>query len=262
MGHVLAIVLPLATAIPEASGAAAEPPRIRKTTVIGTVYEVDPRFEKAIEAQIARARKELEAQRSQGKLIAYLSTPISSRGGGDEATNLAISDFVKVSLEGRYGVRVLWVMDPGKFQLPRVEGQEASGSDYLYMWTEILAGPDGTGKDFDMVYFTGPTDMWAFFGSERNLLEILDGYIDKQAQRDDRFRQEIAANRERRQAFLRFYALRASGAYSKGVHDEWNLFVKINRKRGVGEQIALYFDGRALSPAEMETEILPGYEKR
>ena len=56
--------------------------------------------------------------------------------------------------------------------------------------------------------------------------------------------------------------MRASSSYSTGAHDEWNIFVKINRKRALGEQIAMFFDGRPASPAEMETEISPGYEAR
>jgi hypothetical protein len=38
--------------------------------------------------------------------------------------------------------------------------------------------------------------------------------------------------------------------------------VRINRRRPIGEQLAVYFDGRPASPAEMETDVLPGYEFR
>ncbi len=38
--------------------------------------------------------------------------------------------------------------------------------------------------------------------------------------------------------------------------------MRINRKRPIGEQVAVFFDGRPASPAEMETEIAPGYEVR
>jgi len=65
-----------------------------------------------------------------------------------------------------------------------------------------------------------------------------------------------------RREFVRYYALRASAAYCSGARDEWNIFVRINRKRALGEQIAMFFDGRPASPAEMETEIAPGYEMR
>jgi hypothetical protein len=38
--------------------------------------------------------------------------------------------------------------------------------------------------------------------------------------------------------------------------------VRVNRKRTLGDQIAVFFDGRAVSPAAMETEIAPSYEVR
>lgn len=63
-------------------------------------------------------------------------------------------------------------------------------------------------------------------------------------------------------AFLRYYALRASSAYSSGAHDEWNIFVRINRKRPLGDQVTIFFDSRSASPAEMEADVSPGYELR
>ncbi len=245
--------------------------RARKATVLQTIYEVDPRFEKVIADQIARARAELAWHREQKKLIADISTPISSRGGSHEPTNLAIAAAVKKRLEAYYGSKGFYALDPGAFALPSVAGRKPEGGEYLYMWTEILAGPDGKGTDFDLVYFVGPSDVAMFFGAKRRnpgddsdggLLGSIDRYIDQKAVADEAFRKEVAADPERRQAYRRFYALRASAAYSKGAHDEWNLFVRINRKRGVGNQIACSFDGRALSPAEMETEISPGYEMK
>jgi len=131
------------------------------------------------------------------------------------------------------------------------------------MFTELLAGEDGTGKDFDMAHFTGPGDMRAFFGCGRDdVTGCLGRYVATRAATDGRFRQEVADNAPRRHAFVRYYALRASSAYSSGAHDEWNVVVKINRKRRLGEQIAMFFDGRPASPAEMETEVSPGYEVR
>lgn len=40
------------------------------------------------------------------------------------------------------------------------------------------------------------------------------------------------------------------------------IVVKVNRRRALGEQVAVVFDGRAASPAEVETETSPGYELR
>jgi hypothetical protein len=137
------------------------------------------------------------------------------------------------------------------------------------MWTQVLAGEKGDGRDFNMVYFAGPTDFAAYFGVHNSpVLDTVEKYIDVRAQSDDAFRRQVAADPQARKAFLRYYALRASVAYSKGCHDEWNIFRLVNQnirsdpERSVGEQITMYFDGRALSPAEMETEITPGYQRR
>ena len=54
--------------------------------------------------------------------------------------------------------------------------------------------------------------------------------------------------------FFRFYAARASANFSKGCHDEWNIFCEINRARlahsngDVGQLLAGYFDGRQIDP--------------
>ena len=238
--------------------------RERRATVINSVYDVNPRLEPVIRERITQARILMQSHREQRQFIAYLSTPISSRGGSHTPTNAAVSAFVKTQLEERYGPK-LWVLDPAQFESLKGQDPAPQGGDFLYMWTQILAGADGLGKDFDMVYFVGPNDVRGYFTAQganahANWLGELHRYVDQRAERDERFRQEIAANSEKRQAFVRFYGIRASSAFSLGAHDEWNLFVRVNRKRGVGEQIAMYFDGRPLSPAEMETEIKPGYE--
>ena len=105
--------------------------------------------------------------------------------------------------------------------------------------------------------------MRAFFGCGRDdVTGCIDRWLIARAAVDDKVRRGIAEDPVRRQAFLRYYALRASSAYSSGAHDEWNIFVRINRRRPLGEQVAVFFDGRPASPPEMETEIAPGYELR
>jgi hypothetical protein len=236
-------------------------PKPRKATVIGSYFNVDPRFDKAMQERIAQARRDLRAQRQAGKFTAYLSVPISSRGGGWEATNLEISAFTKQRLEAQSG-GTIWYLNPGEYQIVNVDGKEPDGGEFLWMWTEILAGEEGLGKDFDSVYFLGPTDTAAFFARYQRPGERLpDGiqhYLERQS--SDEFKRAILADPERLLAFRRFYQLRASVHWSKGAHDEWNIFVRLNKKRGVGEQIPMWYDGRALSPAEMEGEVERGYE--
>jgi hypothetical protein len=241
----------LALAAPAAAAECA-PPRAVTATVLGLKYCADPAFGAVIAERVQKIRADVRAQRQAGKLIVYASTPISPRGGGDTTVNLGVAASVKARLEKEYGGAV-WVLDPGAYQLPDTNGRAAGGGDYMVMWTEVLGGEDGGGRDFDMVHFTGPGDMRAFFGCGR---EDVSGCVARHPAA------AAIADPGRRQAFVRYYTLRASSAYSTGAHDEWNIVVKINRKRPIGDQVAVFFDGRAVSPPEMDAEIAPGYEVR
>ncbi len=254
--------IPLLVQGGEPSAAECSPPKLVVTTVLGMRYCAAPAFSAVIAGQVQKIRADVRAQRQAGKLIIYASTPISPRGGGHVAVNLEVAASVKTRLEKEYG-GVAWVLDPGRYQLPDVDGASAGGGEYMVMWTDVLAGEDGAGRDFDMVHFTGPGDMRSFFGCGK---EDVGGCIARalaaRAAKDAKLRREVADNPERRQAFIRYYTLRASSAYSTGAHDEWNIVVRINRKRPLGDQLAMFFDGRPASPAEMETEVGPGYEVR
>ena len=256
------LILVLAAGLDAASAAECAAPKAIVTTSVGMKYCADPAFDAVIAAQVQRVRQDTRAQRQAGKLVIYASTPISPRGGGHVETNLEIAASVKSKLEKEYGAAV-WVMDPGRYQMPDAGGKSPGGAEYMVMWTAVLAGDDGMGRDFDMVHFTGPNDMRAFFGCGRDdITGCIDRWLTARAAVDDKLRRSIAADPARRQAFLRYYALRASSAYSSGAHDEWNIFVKINRRRPLGEQVAVFFDGRPTSPPEMETQVSPGYELR
>ena len=130
----------------------------------------------------------------------------------------------------------------------------------MFMWTQILAGEDGSGADFDMVYFVGPTDVHEYFGiSGTAILEQLDKYVDRRAKEDNDFATEIANVPEKRREFVRYYGVRASVTYSAGSHDEWNIFRLVNKNRDPGERIAIWFDGRSVGIGADETIVSPGY---
>jgi len=258
----VALVLSLGPLAAAVAAAECAPPKAVVTTSVGMKFCADPGFGGVIASRLQTIRQDIAAQRQAGKLVIYASTPISPRGGGHMDTNLQIAASVKVRLEKEYGAAV-WVLDPGRYQLPDTGGKPAGGAEYMVMWTGALAGDDGTGRDFDMFHFTGPQDMRAFFGCGReDVTGCLDRWLTARAAADDKLRRAVADDSVRRQAFLRYYALRASSAYSSGAHDEWNILVRINRRRALGDQVAVFFDGRPVSPAEMETEVSPGYEFR
>ena len=136
-----------------------------RETVLGTWFRVHPALDESIDQKIGQLRDQIRLQRHSGKLTAYVSIPLTARGGGHQSTNQAIAAFVKQRLEAKYGPDRFWALAPGQLDssLSAVGEVKASGGDYMYLWTQVLAGADGRGADFDMVYFVGPGDMSAYF---------------------------------------------------------------------------------------------------
>src|SRR5207247_2002112 len=242
-----AVLVAVVAGAAPAAAQACRAPRALVDTIVGIKYCADPTFDAVVASQIQRIRGDVRAARQAGRLVIYASTPISPRGGGVEKVNVEIAASVKARLEKAYGGGA-WVLDPGVYQLPSVAGKAPGGDDYMVRWTRVLAGDDGAGRDFDMAHFTGPGDMRAFFGcGPDDLTGCLARWLAGRTAGDAGLRR-VADDAEARRAFLRYYAMRASAAYSAGAHDEWNIVVRINRKRTLGDQLAVFFDGRAVSP--------------
>jgi len=238
------------------------PPRARVATVVGLALCIDPSFEAAIGAQVEKVRGEIGPQREAGKLILYLSTPVGAQKGGRERIDLEVAKAVKTRLERELGDRV-WVLNPHQYPLSPLEGRTPGPDEHMLLWTYVLAGRDGLGRDLDMAYFTGPSDVRAYFGcGRRDLLGCLARWITARMASDEAFREEVEGSPGAEAALLRYYGAGGSSAQSKIGHDEWNIFSRINRRRPLEEQIGMFFDGRALSPAEIETSVWPGYELR
>jgi hypothetical protein len=282
-------------------------------------HEFHPEWEPLFDQQIEVVRSDIRRNRDEDKLIAYLSCPISSRGGGYSATNLEIAAYTAQRVMAHWGTRC-WVLNPGQYQMESAEGvrlmerhldqlrnteaglrtlEEAMGSperalgvrlndlppaeggDYMRMWTTVLAGEDGQGRQFDFYYFLAASDVWDFFtlGGGRTVTAGVEEYFARKTAIDHEFSAYFGGSRDvpqageqtpaeelerRRAAFFRFYAVRASIAYSKGSHDEWNIWVHINKQRltkaGVGDQLPGYWEGRQIDPAASETPVSKGYE--
>lgn len=173
-----------------------------------------------------------------------------------------------------------------------------TGGDYMRMWTKVIVedeyytGADkilqNTGNLFNAFYFIGPTDVQEFFLSEaRSLSQAVELYFARKYSLDDKFKNDFdcldeggsccrpldLANQEqramwhqRRQDFFRYYAIKAGTAFSRGSHDEWNIVCLLNTKRqahpeiyGLERNIAVFFDGRQVGPAQYLTFAAEGY---
>jgi hypothetical protein len=165
--------------------------------------------------QIDLIRQDIRRARADGKLIVYLSCPISARGGGDQSTNIDIARAVERRLLSQWGER-FWVLNPAQYQLESKEGtgmmdehakscnldltklraaSQPSGGDYMRMWTKVLVEDQdlynfddsrsaqpalkNTGQHFDGFYFIGPHDVYDFFLQESsfNLTTAIEGHF-------------------------------------------------------------------------------------
>jgi len=147
--------------------------------------------------QIKLIKSDVRRARVGGKLVVYLSCPISARGGGSSGTNIDIAQHTERTLMERWGER-FWILNPCQYQLESKEGtgliarhaeelnipparlkelraeHPPGGGDYMRMWTQILCednehGGTNMGRYTDMFYFLGPSDVLDFFSHEGRL---------------------------------------------------------------------------------------------
>jgi hypothetical protein len=245
---------------------AANPVTAAKSTEcarIGVCYCINTDMKPAIDARVASFRQQIADQRRAGKSIGYLSVPLSPAGGGYMPLNAEVAQSAKAALEKRYGSDAVFVLNPGVNEASLPSG--SGGADYMLMWVTLLEGANGLGEDFDFFYFAGPQDfarVLALDGSGDMLK--LDRYYDQRIKSDPEFEKAAKAGLTRI-AFRNYYALKASSAFSRGSHDEWNIVRTINERRrsdpklGIANQLPVLFDGRAVAAAEAEFNVSDGY---
>jgi len=253
-------IIPFALAILVTQAVAAEPVTAGHLTLCSagkSCFCVASGMEDAIAQRVASIRETVRAQKQQGKLIAYLSVPISGTGGGYFPINVQVAQQEKERIEQQLGAQSSWVLNPAStvFSLP----SGASGADYMAMWAQVLEGETGLGEDFDAFYFAGPAAYKHYFSlTGSNDAGRLADYYDSHAANDASLR-KIA-----RLDFIRYYGVRASVSFSSGSHDEWNIARGINERRraskdyGISRQLAVLFNGEAVAPSLFESAVAPG----
>ena len=241
--------------------AVAESAKSTECTKIGICYCVRTDLQPVIQARIAHFRQLAADARKSGKAVGYLSVPLSPTGGGYMKLNFEVAAAAKAAIEKRFGPDFVWVLDPGSAE-PLPNG---SGADYMLMWTEVLEGPSGLGEDLDFVYFAGPQDFGRVFGLDGNAdMAKIDQYFDKRIKSDPDLEKAVQGGLTK-SAFRKYYGLKASSTVSKGAHDEWNIIRIVNERRrndpklGVGNQLAVFFDGQGVPAAHVEAAVSEGY---
>lgn len=221
-------------------------------------YCINADLQGAIDRNVEYIRRRIAPQRALGKAIGYLSIPLSTVGGSYMGLNTKVAEGAKKRIEQRFGPGNVWILNPGAKEFGLPDG--AHGGEYMLMWTKILEGDDGFGKDFDFVYFTGPSDFARFFSLRgRSDLQKIGDYYDKKAKADS----ALAAIDKN--LFRNYYGLRASVSFSYGSHDEWNIVRAINQKRrdadskgGLASQLGVMFDGYPAAPGLFEAPVVAG----
>ena len=258
---ILAIALTAAALVsPQAASAAG---LVTACTPLDICYCVNSDYREVIDANVLRVRQLIASNKAQGKAIGYLSIPLSPAGGGSFAVNSEIAAKVAQNVTARFGAKSMWLLNPGAEGGDKMNG--ASGADYMYMWTQILAGRSGLGEDFDFFYFAGPTDFGKYFAlTGQGDLERLETWFDARLAQDPAFKKAVDQGDVTKAGFRDYYGLRASVAYSYGSHDEWNIARLINTRRrgaadyGIANQLAIFFDGQPQSPGAYEIPTAPG----
>lgn len=246
----------LAFALPAAGAASAK--SSTQCTGLGFCYCVNEDLRPIIDRHIADLRSTIHAQRDLGKAIGYISVPISTVEGSYAGADIDTAGDVSARLGARLGRDFAWTLNPGAgtWKLPG----NATGTDYMFSWTTVFEGADGTGADFDVVYFVGSSDFAALLKLEGTAdMQKLEAHYDKRVADDPGL-----AKIDKR-AFRNYYALRASVAFSLGAHDEWNIAKAINDRRrardpsiGIPGQLPILFDGHAVPPGTFESTVQAG----
>jgi hypothetical protein len=228
---------------------------------IGICYCVNDELKPTIGSKVDRFRQVIAEQRKAGRIVGYLSVPLSPTGGGNFIVNREVAESAKAAIEKRFGPDFVYVLNP---TTPDTDLPKGTGPDYMLMWAMLIEGADGLG-DFDFVYFAGPQDFARYFGFDgNNDMAKLDAYFDKRVKADPDF-DKVVQNGLTKAAFRRYYAMRASVSVSRGSHDEWNIVRLVNERRradpklGMGNQIAVMFDGHGIDPADAEAPVSEGY---
>jgi hypothetical protein len=246
-----------------AQGAPPPPKYVTLCTAIDLCYCVNSDYRDKIDANVARVRQLIADNRKQGRAVGYLSVPISPAGGGYAPYNILAAGDMAADVESRFGRRSVFVLNPASEGSKEMEG--ASGADYMYMWTTILEGPKGQGEDFDFFYFAGPSDFaMAFRLPDIGSLEVLDDYFDARVLDDPKFKAAVDSGAVTKAGFRNYYGLRAAVSFSLGSHDEWNIARILNERRrgtaefGIPNQIAVFFDGKPVTPGDYDSPTAPG----
>jgi len=66
--------------------------------------------------------------------------------------NTKVAEQSKKRIEARFGPGLVWILNPGAKDFALPDG--ARGPEYMLMWTKVLEGDSGLGKDFAILFIS------------------------------------------------------------------------------------------------------------
>jgi hypothetical protein len=184
-------------------------------------------WEKLFDEQIKLIKEDIYRAKVQGRLVIYLSCPISSRGGGYSGTNVEITEFTRMRLLKEWGTG-FWILNPASYQMESkagtglmhrhalniwgAEGEKrlndlvkmspAADGDYMRMWTKVLVEDNeaeprtNLGYNFDGYYFLAPTDVRTYFlnSDDGDITSSINNYFARKYASDADFRDYYTVN--------------------------------------------------------------------
>ena len=257
----------------------------RPVSSFPAVFEWQAEWVNLFDLQVDLIQTDIKRARLRGNYVFYLSCPISDYGGGLGGTNVAIASYVARRLSATWGTR-FWFLNPSQYQMESQQGlglldqhakrlqelgkdvdlaklireKPARGGDYMRMWTRVLVEDDtgNQGQRFNGYYFIGPNDVRSFFSNlGPDLSTAVENYFATKLSVDSIFAARFQTgdplkDSEMKQSFFRYYLTKGGALYSRGSHDEWNIWVLLNQLRlsgtaGIAELLAGYYDGQPIS---------------
>ncbi len=86
--------------------------KVTECAKIGICYCVNDELKPTIGTKVDRYRQLIAEQRKAGKVVGYLSVPLTSAGGGNFNVNMEVAENAKSAIEKRFGADFTYVLNP------------------------------------------------------------------------------------------------------------------------------------------------------
>ena len=238
-------------------------PELRETC-LKTQFYVRPAWDDAIASLVRSLREQIHQAHQQGKTVVYISLPLTANTGGLREFNEYLGVLQRDRLVRQNSLLPMEIILPGQAEvrLPQIEGLSPQGGEYLYMWTQVLAGEDCTG-DIDWVYFMHFTDVHSMLNlhslSDTRKVTEFERLLKQLVKYRPEVYSETYSSPRLRKSFISYYLYHYSVMDSKGARDEWNMIQLLGRQQPARAHIRQGFMDQW--SRDIQPMVKPGYQQ-